>query len=117
MLAEWESAGPSAALERFLAQEHIILTYDTKRSTVEMDIRPMIYELTYSGGSFSIFAAAGSSANLRPEVLLDSLFAASGLTRTASEAFREGTLQIRRIDMYTESEGQLISLDEVGEDL
>ena len=117
ILEEWESADPSASLDRYLAQEHIILTYDTKRSTVEMDIRPMIYELTYSGGTFGIFAASGSSANLRPEVLLDSLFAASGMTQTASGAFREGTLQIRRIDMYTESDGRLISLDEVGEDL
>ena len=114
ILTAFTAAGPEEALRRFLEHEHIVVTYDTKRSTVELDIRPMIYELTYAEGHFEIFAAAGSSANLRPEMLLDELFKDAGMELTASGAFRDGTLEIRRIDMYTASGDGLISLDAVG---
>lgn len=100
-----------AAVLHFMESSEIIVVKKTKKSEREMDIRPLIYEMYVTDqGSIWMQVAAGSVTNLKPELVMQTLFDREGLSCDSY-----GWL-ITRCDMYTdtgnEQEGRhFISLD------
>ena len=95
-------------IDRFLSLDEIQVRKKTKKNDLVIDIRPMIRNLSVQAdGSVLMQVSAGSSANLKPELLLESMFAREGITL---DPF---VLLITRLEMYAaDSEGKLVSLAE-----
>ena len=83
----------------FLAQEEILLEKKTKKGSKVMDIRPLIYKLEPRGSAFYLFVSQGSVNNLRPEFVIEKLFAFAG------RELPEQSLKIHRLDLYAAEEG------------
>lgn len=96
-------------LESFMEQEHIFVMKKTKRSEKEMDIRPLIYEMRREGDGIYMKVSAGSVANLKPELVMETY--AAFLWRSFSE-FR---FAFHRVDNYTKAEdGTFVPLNALG---
>lgn len=99
------------AVESFAALEEIHVIKKTKKSEREIDIRPLIYAIEATEeGSIRMQVGAGSVANLKPELVMQTLCEREGLS-CDSYAWL-----VTRLDMYAdagnEQEGRrLISLD------
>lgn len=53
----------------FLEQKNIVVLKRTKRSEMQVDIKPMIYQMRWKEG-ISLFLAAGSEQNLKPDLVI-----------------------------------------------
>lgn len=101
-----------AAAEKMMASDAVVITKQTKKSVSEVNIRPMIHELSVSGSSCFMKVACGSSANLRPELVIKALCDANGWM------FDEMALRICRMEMYAgDGNGGFISLDDLGTEI
>lgn len=92
----------------FLALDEILVHKKTKKNELEINIRPMVRSLCVKeDGSIWMQVLAGSAANLKPELLLESMFAREGITL---DPF---ALLITRLEMYAAGDhDRLISLAE-----
>ncbi|MBQ9062917.1 MAG: DUF2344 domain-containing protein [Eubacterium sp.] len=97
----------------FLEQKEILLEKKTKKGSKVMDIRPLIYRLEPRGDAFYLFVSQGSVNNLRPEYVIEKLFAFAGREIPAQN------LKIHRLDLFAEAEGsgqnRFRSLESYGE--
>jgi len=95
------------AIAGFLAQQEIIVTKKTKKSEKEVDLKPLIYDLRTEGdGSIFMKVSAGSAANLKPELVLNTLCSFAGFD------LEEFSYIITRLEMYclSDEEPGLISM-------
>ncbi len=96
-------------LSRFTEQEKINVMKKTKRSEKEMDIRPLIYEMKRQGNAMYMRVSAGSAANLKPELVMETYTSFLGLS---SKEFR---FVLHRLDNYARAEdGALVPLNALG---
>ena len=66
--------------EHFMQQKEIVVLKKTKKSEREVDIRPLIFSLkTDEQGVFHMQLSAGSAANLKPELVMDTFYRSEGL--------------------------------------
>ncbi len=90
----------TAILEHFLNEEHILIEKKTKKSVQMVDIRPMVYsacmEFIEKKPVLRVRLAAGSSRNLKPELLLDALCTYAGCERGAFDYL------IHRTELYAD---------------
>ncbi|GHU43232.1 radical SAM protein [Clostridia bacterium] len=91
--------------------EEILVTKKTKKGERIMDLKPLIYELKATKTKDELPAlfmklSTGSTDNVKPELVLDSLFQ-NGTCRT--EDFR-----IHRLEVYAKNEDAFIPLSEAG---
>lgn len=92
----------SQAIKTFLAKESVVITKHSKKNTQEIDIKPHIYDLTYNDGVFKMLLPTGSHLNIKPELVIQTIFQNENLDR--------GILHIKRIDMYGEDRSPLNEL-------
>lgn len=98
-----------SAINDFMAQDSIVVTKTTKKSTKDEDIRPYIYEMTEKGAnSIEVLIASGSQYNLKPELVMKALFDMAGIV------LDENDLVMKRLEQYTMSDNKLVSLDDIG---
>lgn len=97
----------------FLSREQITVLKKTKKSEKEEDIRPMIYELRAQDGGLFMKTAAGSAANLKPELLMEAFAQYIGWE------LPESSLLINREELYADpaGTGAFVSLEELGEEI
>lgn len=118
----------------FLAQDVIEVTKKTKTGETVMDIRPWIYETAFTPEAFCektgrnpeptvaeaygngqriyMRLSAGSSVNIKPELVLSAFYDWLG------KEMSDFSWQIHRIEMYAAgAEGGFVALDDLGEDL
>lgn len=99
--------------DRFYSSEHIYVTKQTKKSTVQMDLKPGIYRLTADSLSLSMMVDASSSGNIKPTLLMEAFYQFMGLE------FDPMAIQITREETYTwadeEENKKFCPLDAVGE--
>lgn len=108
-------------LTTFYAQESIMVTKTTKKSVLEMDIKPGIWELKTGKGinlpnkdvndsfAFHMLLDASSSGNIKPSMVMEELFKFCDVEYAACD------WQIIRIETYTRADGgELIPLADVG---
>ncbi len=102
-------------LEAFYGQEHIFIEKKTKKGVKEMDLKPLIYELRREGSSVFMKVSAGSTDNVKPELVMDAFYQFMG------QELLPFTFQAEREEVYAdvgaEGERRLISLEELGEDI
>lgn len=104
-------------LEAFLNQEKILVTKKTKKGEREMDIRPMIYQLSPSSEDRSVFMkiAAGSAANLKPEMVFQAYEESCG------RSLKEFSLLVTRNEVYANTgsneQPEFTALEEFGENI
>lgn len=103
------------SVTHFYEQKTIMVTKQTKKSTLELDLKPGIYELkAISSNSIYMLADAGSSGNIKPALFLEAFYAFTG------KEFNPLAIQITREETYTDigknGKRKLVPLDAVGED-
>ena len=85
----------------------------TKKGERELDIRPLIYEARVQGNGIFLKLAAGSSENLKPELVMDAF---ASYTKTELPEF---ALLIHRQELYadvgTDKKQCLVPLESLGE--
>lgn len=107
-------AGLDKKLQEFYCQSTIPYTKETKKSTVELDLKQGIYELRgESDGAIYMLVIASSSGNIKPAMVLEKFFEFAGIEISIAEC------QITRMETYTDiakagEEQKLIPLAEVG---
>ena len=109
---EWDRDQLLPLWGQFLEQEEILLWRKTKKTEGTGDIRPMILKAVWEeDGSFFLRLSAGSSKNLKPEAVMEAFCAFLG------KEFHPFALRIHRLDLYGIKEGQLLSLEDFGEEI
>lgn len=104
------------AINRFLAKDSIVVTKETKKSTKEMDLKPLIYEFKPAEDGYFLKLAAGSVDNLKPELVIEELLKENNLE------FNPLALLINRLEIYGVKEDEnnnkeFIPLESFGEDI
>ena len=101
----------------FTGQDEIRVVKQTKRSEREVNLRPLIYHWEFRGNNIYMKLAAGSTENLKPDLVMDA-FLKTVLT-DADEVFRYFTY--RRLEMYADvgedGERKLVTLESLGEEI
>ena len=111
---EWQSA----IRENFLEQEQFRIIKQTKKSEREVDLKPLVYRLevrenTLRQPEFLICVSTGSNDNIKPDLVLSSIYEKLGLTYDAN------AIQVHRVETYARDEesGHLVSLLALGKDI
>lgn len=80
-------------IEEFLTQKHILVSKETKKNTLEVDLKPGIYELIAIDDGFSMTVDASSSGNIKPSMVVETLaeYAGISLVKNAFTVTREET--------------------------
>lgn len=87
----------SGKLLDYYGQEKILYTKETKKSTVELDLKQGIYELKAdSDGAIQMLVNAGSSGNIKPTMVFEKFCEFIGIEVPQS------SYQITRLETYTE---------------
>ena len=93
----------------FLKETTLNVMKKTKRSEKEVNIRPMIYRMEASGQGLSMFLAAGSEENLKPDLVMETFLKYMGL------APEEHPFHIHRKDLYAKTaDGSYLPLEDLG---
>lgn len=101
-------------LQEFYAKEQILVTKETKKSVLELDLKPGIYELKVNASlEIYMLVDASSSGNIKPTMVLDAF---CDYCNVRLEPY---SYQVTRIDTYTNlaKEGKprkLVPLEAVG---
>ncbi len=107
---DWQSG-----ISHFFARKSILVMKKTKKSEKEVDIRPMIYEMSVNSGTVFMKLAAGSVANLKPELVMDTYL------RSIGEELSPFAYEINRREVYadmgTEKARKLVTLGSLGKDV
>lgn len=92
-------------------KEKIIIVKKTKKSEIEMDLKPAIFEMSVTDKELMMVVDSSSAGNIKPNLVLEEVCRENGLE------YNPLAFAVRRIDMFTRNtEGKLVSMDEVGED-
>ncbi len=106
-----------AKLPEFMAQEQILITKETKKSTLEVDLKPGIYEFQVNeDGSLYLLVDASSAGNIKPATVIEAMANMFG------ESLQENALLITREETYTNlakpnKKRKLVPLDAIGTDI
>ncbi|MFQ9509468.1 MAG: TIGR03936 family radical SAM-associated protein [Lachnospiraceae bacterium] len=100
-------------LKAFYAQDSITILKKTKKSEVETDIKPFIYDLRIVNDKIFLSVATGSANNLKPELVMQAFYEANGME------FNPFTFLIHRLEIYAVSKDGdgYISLEDMGEEI
>ncbi|MFI3238642.1 MAG: TIGR03936 family radical SAM-associated protein [Lachnospiraceae bacterium] len=102
-----------ASFEDFMKLETIVVTKQTKKSTMELDLKPFIYSYKIEGDSLQLLVDASSSGNIKPGMVVEAFMTYSG------EVLQENALCIIREETYgkrtVDEETSFIPLADFGE--
>lgn len=102
-------------LEDFYQQTQISVLKKTKKSEIQMDMKPLIYELHREGDSVFMQLATGSANNLKPDLILEAFYQSKGWDYPALG------FQVQREEVYgdigDEANRQLVSLESLGQNI
>ncbi len=93
---------------RFFEAEHVTAVKETKKGSREVDLKPMIHELSRQGDGVFMKIDTGSASNLKPELLFETYEKAAGI---APDPFR---LEIERRELYGRENGAFKALIDYG---
>ncbi|MDO4332117.1 MAG: TIGR03936 family radical SAM-associated protein [Eubacteriales bacterium] len=101
-------------LKPFMDQREILITKETKRSSMEVNIRPGIYECRIEDGTLCFLVDASSSGNIRPNFVTERFLDFAGVLVPEIE------LQTIRIETWmnagTQEAPDFVPLDAIGEE-
>lgn len=100
--------------EEFFRKKQIMVTKETKKNTLEIDLKPHIYEAKLEPEIFTCLVDASSAGNIKSTQILEALY------EYASVPYKQLDLQVTRIDTFTnignDKKRKLVPLDALGED-
>lgn len=101
-------------LKTFLDSPEILIMKKTKRSEKETDIRPLIYQMELREQGMYLKLAAGSEANLKPDLVMDAFYKKSGHDKKEK-------LHFHRLELYAKNPGsqesRFCTLESLGTDI
>ena len=98
--------------DRFMSQNEILIEKETKKSSKVLNLKEFIFDYKADADSIYLLVDASSSGNIKPGLVMEAYYQ---FLQKEPEAFE---FVITREETYTRDQnGQLISLDAVGEDL
>lgn len=102
--------------EKFTDAQQFVITKKTKKSEREVDLKPLVYgfSVTEEAGrpAFYLKVSTGSVDNIKPELVLSSLYQACGLS------YLDAAIQIHRMEVYAQDEkNELLPLSAMGEEI
>lgn len=104
-----------AILDYFITPSEVLITKQTKKSEKIMDLKQLVYDFKVEGTEeapeFYINLCTGSSDNLKPELVLESLFGYMNIPYNAN------AIQIHRLDVYAKEGDKFVSLLDMGEEI
>lgn len=107
-------SGWQDTFDAFCRQASIPVIKQTKKSEQEIDIRPLIYQIERRTDCIFMQVATGSTANLKPELVMEAFAAYAGIT------LPEFPFRINRLEVYadqgTAGQHQFVTLEDLGED-
>ena len=86
-------------IPKFISLPHIMATKKTKKSEVEIDLKPSIYELTCRDHGIYMMVDASSKGNIKPKLVMDAFYKENGAL------LGDYDLQITRQDTYGDRTG------------
>lgn len=101
----------------FTSVSEFVITKKTKKSEKEVDLKPLVYSFDVleknNKPEFLLSVCTGSVDNIKPELVLASLFEKAGLT------YNENAVQIHRNEVYTKDENNncFVSLLHLGQEI
>ena len=102
----------------FMKQDEIRVIKQTKRSEREVDLRPLIYHWECRGDSVFVRTAAGSTENLKPDLIIDTFLKYAGWLSPARESLTAASCTFRRLEMDAETgrdgKKELVTLESFG---
>ena len=98
-------------LKDMYEEPQISVLKKTKKNEMYVDIKPGIYGIWDNDDSIGMSLSCGSALNIKPELVIKAVY-----DRLKKE-LPEHALLIKRKEIYTESDGGLISLDKIGDDI
>ena len=102
-------------LKTFLDSKSILIMKETKKSTLEIDLKPGIYDYKIKEDSIYLLVNASSAGNIKPAMIIDAFLNAN------NETIPENALIITREDTYTDIGTQenpkLVPLSAIGEEI
>ncbi|MCI6886687.1 MAG: TIGR03936 family radical SAM-associated protein [Lachnospiraceae bacterium] len=112
--SDWD--GFASGLQSFLNEEEIMILKKTKKGEKEMNLRPLIYELTAEEDHrIRMKIATGSAANIKPDLVIRTYM------ETRGETLAEFALKVTRTEVYgnrgTTEHPDLCPLADFGEDI
>ncbi len=94
----------------FLSEKEILVWKKTKRSEKEVDIRPMIHQMEVKEDRLCLLLAAGSEANLKPDLLMETFLKFMGIEKAP--------FHYHRTDLYAKNDaGELEPLEAFGREI
>ena len=97
----------------FEERDEVLVTKKTKKGEKVMDLKQLVYDFQViereGKPCFYLMVSTGSADNLKPELVLETLFGAMGI------AYDERAIQIHRKDVYAADGEGFLSLGEMGE--
>ncbi len=102
---------------QFQEAEQFVIVKKTKKSEREVDLKPLVYRFDVEGEEnaprFLLSLSAGSTDNIKPELVLSSLYEKAGL------AYNEAAIQIHRLEVYAAEpeSGKLVPLSYFGSEI
>ncbi len=111
-LTEWEEILD----KEFFSKDSFMIMKKTKKSEREVDLKPLVFDFSVKEENqspvFHLFVSTGSIDNLKPELVLSSIYEKLG------KDYDPMAIQIHRVDLFTKNDdGRFLSLGEMGEDI
>lgn len=102
-------------VDEFMKSEEILITKETKKNTLEVNIRPGIYTMEARDNGIYLFVDASSAGNIKPLHVMEAYAKANGCE------LMENPIHIHRLDTFTdigtEDNHNFISMGEVGSEI
>lgn len=102
-------------IQTLLSRSSILITKETKKNTIEVDLKPGIYECSTDGHSVFLLLDASSSGNIKPGKVIEVLLAQKGITLS------ENALLITREETFmnvgSAERPEFVPLDAIGEEI
>ena len=106
-LFDWKSQLPL-----FYQKNSIIVMKQTKKSKLELDLKPSIFEMEIAGDTIVMLVDASSAGNIKPSLVMDAFYKENG------QELGEFDLEVLRMETYmnagTESNQKFVPLDDIG---
>jgi len=99
------------AIDLFNSKDQVLIQKQTKKNIIEIDLKPSIYELTYSDNCLYMLVDASSSGNIKPALVLEALL------HFYDQELIDNSFNLERIDVYGYSnDNELCPLNHFGKD-
>jgi len=102
-------------MEEFLQLPEILITKETKKNTLDVNLRPGIYDMHLQDDGIYLFVDASSAGNIKPLHVMEAYAKANGCE------LAENAIHVHRLDTYTDlgtpENHEFISMGEVGTDI